>query len=373
MKNALALGLALALAACVPAPYGTYLRPSHPDPSSVVSQAYCGGQAGPPTRLAFAAPGNLKIAVSSPPGEPKAAAWPLAVTVSVPPGARFRFVEPHVRVAAAEGDAGRIVVPEVRVRLLARVPADGWIDVARIGPTSAEVARQALARDPQQTIAEVRLAQATWAGRAPQRVEVRLPAIETGGRRVEPPPQMLQAAETRSTGYQALRTRERAAQLAERETICRRDSPGKACENIARYDAQSFDVIDGPFAYRGRFWNFVAARPEPMRYEVMIAARTAEPWRLGESVVHLVDRASGERHAQRIAELHAFLAYPVPLSAAIEATGAELDLRLNLPDGARSRYLVRLPDYELNGVRHALAPITLEMRRFDGGLEPFNC
>lgn len=370
---AAASALALALGACVPAPYGTYVRPSYPDPSAVVGRAWCGGQAGPPTRLAFAAPGNVKIEVSSTPAGAQAAGWPVGITVSVPLGVRFGFVEPHVLVAADGGDPGRPVVPEARVRMSASIPADGWIDLARLGPTPAEVARQALARDPAQTIAEVSLGLGVFPGRAPQRVEVRLPAIQTAAGRTELAAQELHAVAVRRTGYQALRTLERARQVAERQAACERDTPGKACADIALYDTQSFELAAGPFTASGRFWNFVAARPEPLRYELRVAARTTERWRFAAPVVEVTDRTTGERRTERFAEMRVSLAYPVPLSAPIEGAAAALDIRLHLPDGARSRYLVRLPAYEIGGARHALAPIELEVRRFDGGLEPFNC
>ncbi len=54
LRSVFLILLAGALNGCVPAPYGSYYRPSYLDASAVVSRAYCGGQAGPPTSLAFA-------------------------------------------------------------------------------------------------------------------------------------------------------------------------------------------------------------------------------------------------------------------------------------------------------------------------------
>jgi hypothetical protein len=52
--EALALPVAAALGGCVVAPYGTYFRPSSPDPDATIKGAWCQGEAGPTTNIELA-------------------------------------------------------------------------------------------------------------------------------------------------------------------------------------------------------------------------------------------------------------------------------------------------------------------------------
>jgi len=114
----------MALASCVPAPYGSYLRPSYPDPSSKLSKAYCGGQAGPPTKLAFSASGEVAVTVS---GREAAADRPLRfeLTVRARTAQPWRLVEPAVRMTElATGETREEAFAQMHVSLRYPVPLD---------------------------------------------------------------------------------------------------------------------------------------------------------------------------------------------------------------------------------------------------------
>ena len=50
-----------------------------------------------------------------------------------------------------------------------------------------------------------------------------------------------------------------------------------------------------------------------------------------------------------------------------------LHIDSSLGEGGISHYFVQLPPFLLDGERYEFKPIELELRLFDGGIEPFNC
>jgi hypothetical protein len=365
------LALSAALAACVPAPYGTYLRPSYPDASAVLTRAECGGQAGPPKNLSFSAPGEVKLMVSARrnQGEP-AAGWLLSIRIEPPAGSGFRFVSDTVEVASSAGAAGDRLRPKVLATSSQQLPANAWIDIARLGPTSQDIAAQALAAEAGLEVGVARAAGDGGAG-APQRLRVVLPALQTARQRIEVPPLEL-SADASASGVQTLRSADYAQALAQREARCRAQTPERACENIGKHDPYSFRHESGPFTYLGRFWNFVGETPQPLRFELEVQARTTESWRIVEPILRLQEGADGTSQQRALDRVNVTLRYPVPLDTRLRGAGAAMLIELALP-ASHSRHFVQLPSYDVNGLRYRLQPIELEQRRFDGGIEPFNC
>ena len=366
------LMLAAALAGCVPAPYGTYLRPAYPDPSAVLTRAECGGKAGPPKNLSFIAPGDVQFTVSArrDHSDPSKPGWLLSITIDPPANSGFRFVSNAVQVSGDRSGAGDPVRTQAVASGRQRVPASAWVDIARLGPTSQAIAAQALADDPALEVAHGRAASRSPTG-VPQRLRVVLPPLQTPGQRIQVPPQEL-TADANAAGVQMLRSADYLQTLAQREARCRAQSPERACENIGKHDPYSLRIESGPFTYLARFWNGVGERPEPLQLELEVLARTADAWRLAEPILRVQDPAGGEAQDLSLTEMNVTLRYPVPLDTRLRGTGASMLLELPLP-ASRSHHFVQLPLYDVNGLRHRLQPIELEQRRFDAGIEPFNC
>ncbi len=241
MRNTIVSLWVVLLAGCLPAPYGPYLRPSHPAPSSVHEREFCSGHAGPPTRLRFDAPGEVRFEVSAPSGrsQREESGRPFDVWVSVPPQARFRFLEPAVRIATSASDVGRPTLVEPRVVASVSVGTSEWIEFSRLGPTPAEAAERAVTRDPEVWIASALLADPGHDVEVPPGTsfELRFPAIETASGRIELAPQRLQR-----DGDGNLRTSDRMQALAERHARCLRETPRARCQNILEFDPESFDA-----------------------------------------------------------------------------------------------------------------------------------
>jgi hypothetical protein len=364
--------LAAALAGCVPAPYGSYLRPSYPDPSSAVAKAACDGQAGPPSKLSFVAPGQLKVAVSAqrPARDRNRPVWLVSIDLTPPSDAGFRFLSDALHVAGGRDEPGDRIKPDVVARSSQRLPARTWIEIPRLGPTSQAAAQRALDDRPGSDVVEVSLGIGELPG-TPRRIRVVLPTAQTAGQRFEVPVQEL-AADSDEPAAQTLRSPGYVAALAERETACHMQTPQLACENIPRYDPYSFRQESGPFTYLGRFWNFRGAKQEPLRFELQVQARTAQPWQIVDPVVRITDVASGETRAHAFDEMQVSVRYPAALDTHLRGHAPQMLITVPLAR-SRPRYFVQLPPYVVHGRRYEVKLIELEQRLFDAGLEPFNC
>ncbi len=364
---------ALVLAGCLPAPYGTYYRPAYPDPSAEVTRASCGGQAGPPARLAFNAPPGLKFtasALKAPIGG--GAHWPLAIAFALPPGHTFRFTADTIELATDATGPGVAVAPSVHAHVTLRLPADRWIDAATLAP-----ADPVLRRPTDRPLGTVRIGFGRF-DMITEAIEVTLPAIETERGRVTIPPLRLDM-DRRRWGTRYYRTAEYLQSVIARTEACTREGRQR-CENIRDFDAYAFRIPAGDFELVGRFWAMeTTKRVDPLMFELVIEARGTERWRIVEPVVRVRDLAGGPVQEHRFTELGAAFHAPVPLSAPIRsartgrATETHVRIDANLGSEERSRYFVRLPPYMFDGERYELKPIELELRRFDGGIEPFNC
>ena len=134
--------MAVGLAGCIPAPYGPYYRPSYPDPSSQVRKAFCGGQAGPPSKLQFSAPGGIKVAVDADKEflERSRRDRPLHIMLRVPGDKAFQFLSDQVLVSNKLADAGSVLTPDLLVIYSVDLLPDAWVDFDALGAIPVEAA-----------------------------------------------------------------------------------------------------------------------------------------------------------------------------------------------------------------------------------------
>lgn len=366
-------GAATLLAGCVPFPYGVYYRPAYPDPSAVVSQASCGGRAGPPARIAFQAPPGFRVEANAL-RRPLAQDGdrPLTISLALPPGHTLRFTEDTLRVDSGGREAA-LSTPSLRAVTHYRLRPEAWIDAAALAP--ADPGAQRMGDDP---IATARLGFGKLEVQG-DTLDVQLPAIETDAGRIAFGALRLEA-DTARPYVRTYRTRQQLEAVVAREAQCRREAPGMRCENIRLFDPYAFRVRSGDFEAAGRFWSMVTSRGDvaPLQFELEMRAHGPARWRFVEPVVG-VRHASGKWHARQFAEVDVVFASAVPLSTAIRsatggrATETAVRIDANLGRDERARYVITLPPYEFDGVRRELAPLEFERRTFDVGIEPFNC
>ena len=148
---------------------------------------------------------------------------------------------------------------------------------------------------------------------------------------------------------------------------------------IARYDAEGLRLTLDSFTLSGRFWVWDVQTNTPFSSELTLTTNDVARWRFAGPEIRFTDLATGDIRQDRMGPMLVSWRLKVPFATAIKAvdTGENPSTRLLIESslGTRdaSRYVIRLPPVLINGEEYILKPIKLELHRFDGGLEPFNC
>ncbi len=372
-RRTLLLGAAaLPLAGCLPAPYGTYFRPSATAPFDLHREA-CGGQAGPPTRLAMQLPSGIAIEASAQRDHVlgDASGIPLRLRLTLPRQRRVRFLGD--RPTLLEQRSGRELALPVSVELLgtATVNLGDSVDVAALHPAGGPLPGAAAPYGSATLLLDGPL------GSAPPEMAVQLPPLWLGGERLLLPPVTLQRAP--GTDFSTYRSTALLQQLQARADACRRDTPQRDCAAIVRHAELSFDERIGTARWLGE-WRYTTLRnPRPLLGMLRLEPGDARPWRLDrDAAVGLHDLASGERHLLPLGTISVAYRGALPLSTPLHGrpapAGADthLDLGARLPGDVPS-FELRLPPVQVDGETVALPAIQFERRSFDGAFQPFNC
>lgn len=363
LRAAAVLPLA-SLGGCVVGPYGSYHRPSAPLAGAQLGRAWCQGQSGPETRLHADLQG-LRLSVrterqsrSGPPGVL------LLAELDLPPGQLLHWQgQPRVLVD------GRplAVTPVVRARRSQVLGAGEWVDLLALRPGTASTDAQA----PYGTL----LVRPAPVPGQPQRVQVEGLALEhaNGARWVlVATPLARPASRTLPDVYRS--QAEQAAVLA-RADACRRDTPQQACDNIVEFSSDSLRGEDALLRWRGR-WQDVQRPAGPRQFEGEMVLQPLRAGRL--RVLDAGWQVQGEDGGapQPLRTAQARLSFDDRLDAGqiVPAAGVETRLHVEalLPEDVPT-FEFLLPPFATGGRRVEPPPIRFERRRFDGGLEPFNC
>jgi hypothetical protein len=362
LRAAAVLPLA-SLGGCVVAPYGTYHRPSSTLAGAQLGKAWCQGQAGPETRLQADLQG-VRLSVRTerqPRGSPPGVL--LFAELTLPPGQLLHWQgAPRVLVE------GRplAVTPQVSARRSQDLGADQWVDVVALRPGTASV-------DAQAPYGTLHVRPVTVAGQ-PQRVVVEGLALEHAGSRWVLPATALARPASRTLPGTYRSEAEQASVLA-RADACRRDTPQLACDNIVEFSSDSHRGQDAVLRWHGR-WYGVERSGRPRRFE---GEMVLQPLRTGR--LRVVDagwqvRPEEGGPAQPLRAARAWLSFDDRLDAGqiVPAAGVETRIQVEalLPEDVPT-FEFLLPPFATGGRRVQPPPIRFERRRFDGGLEPFNC
>lgn len=354
--------LALPLAGCLPAPYGTYYRPAAVDAPARLKRGWCQGGAGPESVIELDAPlpltAQVEVASGRPPG-------PLRLSFVLPAGRSLAFATDEAKLVGGDGRV-LAVRPPLSVRRS--------LDVAP-GRTAEADALAPIARP--ETGAYLALRAELAGGFGPPALRLRGPELRIDDR----PLAALEVDLARPEGDGLLRYRstERRRTLEARTADCRRDTPQRACENLLLYDDLSFEHRNAGAAWQGSVNVYRRGSSlQPLRVELTLQAPGSRRWQLADGRLRLDDPASGRHETLSFAAMTLGFDQSFPLSTPIRATPAawpadtHCRLELAVPEGWE-RFELRLPAAHLDGRPAAFPALRFERRRFDGGFEPFNC
>jgi hypothetical protein len=369
--GAISLPLAAALSGCVVAPYGTYYRPSNPDPSATFKGAWCQGRAGPTTTIELALGDGLLLTARA---ERDRSELPLRLVLEVPAQLPVRFTADRLRIV--ETASGRPIDAPMTVRAVGR---------ATLPPTATVVPRQlrpaggaVLALDPQAPHGQAFLRADGPAGFAPDAFTLAGPLVVLDTVSVPFAPVTLRwPAGARSPSE--YRSDAEQAWLAARAESCRRETPQRACQNLIDFGlGRSFTDEAGPVHWQGRWWRFPRRDSVVLGGELNLAVQSEAPWRFAEPAIRLRDEAAGIEHTLRFERIALVFRDGIALDAPLHADRAagagatDLHIEVLLPGGVPD-FEVRLPALRVGAATREVEPIRFERRNFDGGIEPFNC
>lgn len=376
-RRRLILGAAAApvsvLGGCVVAPYGPYHRPVTHHSAARLKGAWCRGLSGPPAVIEIAlAPSVLMTATAQrEPLDGDRTVLPLRITMTLPP-VSSRFAEGGVRVS---DDSGRVFGTPAQMRVFrrARLPADGWIDPARVRPSGARAQATPFAGVNGAAHLELALER----GFTPDRIVLEGLQLEQDGQRhVLPSVELARPASARNLSD--YRSAAMQARLQERRAACQRDTPKLSCENIIDHAQYSFETELPVAEVRGRWYRFDGRADEPIRGDLEIRMRRPEQWRMTAPFITVLDVTSGARRTAHFSEVAFVLSDQVPLVTPLFANGtdgsgdAQLSIEVLLPANV-GNFELQLPVLLHARQRIAVPPIRFEKRYFDGGVEPLNC
>lgn len=373
LKSAVAVPAA-ALGGCVAMPYGPYYRPSSSLPGATLKGAWCNGVAGPKSNIEVPLAPDVTLTARAERDylERDRPELPLRLTITLPARQPARFA--NARLAVIEASSGKALggEPQVHAFRYASLPADAWVDPARVRPSGA--AGVPLKADAPNGSARVRVS--LEPGFTPDRLQVDGVAIALDRSSISMPAVAMNRPASKF-GVRDYRSPELHASLEQRAARCRQETPKLACENIVEHSSFSFDTEDANARWAGRWYVAGDGPGARIEGEVNFALRTASRWRAASNTI-TVRGVAGDSRIGRFSQIDLALndriALDTPLFAGpVDGTGhARVSIEIPLP-GAPSDFEIVLPDLQLGSSRIGVAPIRFERRTFDGGLEPFNC
>lgn len=381
MRSIVLLLLMYLLTACVPAPYGPYYRPSYPDNSAALIKEFCGGEAGPPSVLTFnVADGvTFTVATAKSYSERSRKDVPLTITLNVPSNTTAQFLSDDLSISGSPNGEDKIAVP-LQVAALVPMGKKDVVDIDRIGPVTSLAVQKFIQAHPDHAVSEVHIDFNLGNEKFhPEVISLHLPAFSTSGASITIPPLKL-VANTQDKGWWKYETREHKQAREERYVRCLKETPHLHCKNILQVIDEGFRLDMAGIEITGRLAKADFTQKPKITGRLNFASRSVEPWQFSTNHIRAEDIKTGETHHYYFNQFAVFFGwYDVPLSTAIKGGHSELGgnktLRIATSLGEKylSKYYIKLPPILINGHKYVLKPIELELKLFDGGIEPFNC
>lgn len=379
------------LTGCIPAPLGKYYKPLYPDASAKYAGDECYGQAGAPSSLSFVIAEGVTLGVTTNRiyGEKDRKDRPLRMSIGIPTGTRFQFLAKEIRIARSPQDAGTAIAPELDISAAVSMGSHDTVDFSNIAPTPFPSTGTHAAVS--------HFSASTWLNFSwkddfvPTAFSMEFPAILLlDSAQADRQPLTLMATakkrpETYPGQYKAqtsliYATSSSEAALAEKYSKCLRETPNTKCSNIPLYDEAGFKLEKNGFHYSGRWYVYDVEKHTPFNGEIKIQLDQTARWKFASDQVRILSTAPDAEKTARFDRFPLHFSYQVPLDTPVlgvnNATGSKsttLSIQSSLGTEELPRYFIILPPVSINGKTYQIAPIELEKRVFDFGLEPFNC
>ncbi|HET9024658.1 MAG TPA: hypothetical protein VFN64_08800, partial [Burkholderiaceae bacterium] len=335
LKAAIALASA-GLAGCVVAPYGPYYRPSTAHPLATYKGAWCQGMAGPQAVVELPLAPGVALTARTQRNYPERnrPELPLRIEFTLPPNQPARFASATLWVVDARSGSALGQASEITVYRYATLPADAWIDPARVRPSGA--AGTASRADAPHGSASLRVS--LEPGFTPDLLQLEGLVItrEDGAMRM---PSVTMSRPASKFSVRDYRSPALHARLEQEAATCRRETPQRACDNIVEHSTVSFAVAEPAAHWSGRWFVFGDGARARVEGGIDFAARAAGRWRMASNAVTVRD-ANGSARTAEFSQLRLALndrvALDTPLFAgAVDGTGdARVAIEVLLPDAA---------------------------------------
>lgn len=394
VSNALRLSLLIGfgfLAGCIPAPMGKYYKPIYPDASAKYIGDECYGHAGAPATLSFIIADGVifNITTIRTYGEKDRIDRPLRISIGVPTGTQIQFLSKEIFVSSSLQDKGKSISPDINIAASVIMDSNEIVDFSKIAPSqffSAE--KNELVRN---------FSAATWLSFSwkdnfvPSAFSMEIPPIQLIDSMQDDhvPIVLLAKAKKRLDRYPGqyksqtsliYSTSESESALTEKYAKCISEKPEAKCENILIYDEAAFKVEKNGFNYSGRWYVYDVERRSPFNGEIKIEFENTFRWKFASNKVTIVESSS------KVEKVYAFDRFPlrfnyeVPINTPIRGVNNQtssktttISINSSLGTEELPRYFIKMPPVLINGKQYEIAPIELEKRMLDFGLEPFNC
>lgn len=379
MKPKLAFAVApllasLVLTGCVPAPLGSYFRPSLPAfASDKVSYRgdMCYGASGAPVSLQATLDGGVVLSVASQhtSGKP----LQLAIAMTLPAGHRLRMQSSQLSVSR-HGQPDQDMAAAWQVSSSGTLPASG-LSWPGLRPTPDWPADPAVTPPGFSARVSVgyRLPEFT-----PQHLRLVLPALMIDKLAIADRPIDL-IGMVSAVGVQRI-YRDLPLQQAYQATLahCDGEPPsrsGLSCAQVADLRHDTFRLLQGPLVVTGRVWQFHPGEDQELQGNLNYAIPSPMSVRWQTDRLRL-QAEDGRWREVELTQARYSLRYDAPLDTMLAATATApigASTLLTLDDTPLDQYRITLPPAMLDGHRIDFPPIELVRHRFDFGLLPFNC
>lgn len=367
------------LTACVPAPYGPYYRPSYPDSSATLIKKFCRGEAGPPSILTFTIANGVNFTVTTAKSYSERARKdiPLTITMNVPSNVTVQFLSDDLRISDTQSSEGNKVAPSFKVgALLPMINSKDVVDIDRIGPVTSRVVQKFIQTHPGSKVSEAHVDFSLGNEKFhPEIISLQLPSVHTNGTAIAIPPLQL-IANTQDKGWWKYETREHRQAREKKYARCLEETPHLHCENILQILDEGYDFDATEFEMTGRLFMAGYTRNPKLSGHLSLVINNVAPWQFTTNEIRGEDIKTAEVQHYYFDQFSVFFGwYDVPFTTVVKGlqSGTTIRIESSLGEQSRSKYYIKLPPLLINGHEYVLKPIELDLKMFDGGIEPFNC
>ena len=378
------------LGGCIPAPMGKYYKPIYPDATARYSGDECHGQAGAPASLSFVIAGvTINVTTIRTYSEKDRKDRPLRISIAVPTGTQIQFLSNEIRISNSLQDQGRSISPDFDIAASVAMASDEVADFSKIAPTPFSSAKT---KDLAKNFSASTWLNFSWKDNfVPSAFSMEIPPILLlDSVQADRLPIILPAkakkrlarypGEYKSQTSLIYATNESESALAEKYAKCISETPDAKCGNVLIYDEAGFKLEKNGFKYSGRWYVYDVERHTPFSGEIKIEFKQSVRWKFASNRIRLIDSSTNAEKVYTFDSFPLHFNYQVPIDTPIRGVNNDTyskvttaSINSSLGEEESSKYFVKIPPLLINGKRYEVAPIELEKRVFDFGLEPFNC